>query len=98
MTPLHSRTVQQNMIHCLFTYFGCHQATLPPCSLLSLTSVPHLNADSHQRGNLQDVINSNTVNGNHFSEHEMMRLFKGTCLAVQAMHDYRAVKNSNSVG
>lgn len=25
----------------------------------------------------------------------MMRLFKGTCLAVQAMHAYRAVKNSN---
>jgi len=29
-----------------------------------------------------------------------MRLFKGTCLAVQAMHDYRAVmnRNSNSLG
>ena len=24
-----------------------------------------------------------------------MRIFKGTCLAVQAMHDYSAVKNSN---
>jgi serine/threonine kinase 16 len=54
-------------------------------------------ADSYQRGNLQDTINSNTVNGNHFPEHDMMRLFKGTCLAVRAMHDYHAVKNSNSV-
>ena len=27
-----------------------------------------------------------------------MRLFKGACLAVRAMHDYRAVKNSNSNG
>jgi serine/threonine kinase 16 len=29
-----------------------------------------------------------------------MRLFKGTCLAVRAMHDYRAVmnRNSNSLG
>ena len=46
------------------------------------------------------MINSNTVNSSHFPEHEMMRLFKGTCLAVQAMHDYRAVKSStsNSVG
>jgi serine/threonine kinase 16 len=26
----------------------------------------------------------------------MMRLFKGTCLAVRAMHDYSAVKSSNN--
>jgi serine/threonine kinase 16 len=38
------------------------------------------------------------VNGSHFPEHEMVRLFKGACLAVRAMHDYRAVKNSNSNG
>lgn len=41
------------------------------------------------------MINSNTVNSSQFPEHEMMRLFKGTCLAVQAMHAYRAVRNSN---
>ena len=46
------------------------------------------------------MINSNTVNSSHFAEHEMIRLFKGTCLAVQAMHDYRTVINhkSNSLG
>ena len=44
------------------------------------------------------MINSNTVNGSHFPEHEMMRYFKGTCLAVQAMHDYRTVMNKNSNG
>lgn len=46
------------------------------------------------------MINSNTVNSSHFPEQEMMRLFRGTCLAVAAMHDYRAVinHNSNSLG
>lgn len=39
------------------------------------------------------MINSNTVNSSHFPEQEMMRLFKGTCLAVEAMHDYRTVMN-----
>ncbi|KAG6828541.1 hypothetical protein H0H92_007619 [Tricholoma furcatifolium] len=51
--------------------------------------------DSHeltqkvQRGNLQDAINANVVNRKHFSEQEMLRLFRGTCLAVRAMHDFR---------
>lgn len=43
-----------------------------------------------QKGNLQDAINVNSINGTHFSEREMLRLFKGTCEAVRAMHDFRA--------
>ncbi|KAI0733669.1 Pkinase-domain-containing protein [Fomitopsis betulina] len=43
----------------------------------------------YKRGNLQDAINANSINGTHFSEQEMLRLFKGTCTAVRAMHDYR---------
>ncbi|PPQ95751.1 hypothetical protein CVT26_015877 [Gymnopilus dilepis] len=43
----------------------------------------------YKRGNLQDAINANLVNGRHFSEQEMLRLFRGTCLAVRAMHEYR---------
>ncbi|KAF9048772.1 other/NAK protein kinase [Panaeolus papilionaceus] len=43
----------------------------------------------YKRGNLQDAINANVVNGRHFPEQEMVRLFKGTCLAVRAMHEYR---------
>ncbi|KDR78818.1 hypothetical protein GALMADRAFT_1271408 [Galerina marginata CBS 339.88] len=43
----------------------------------------------YKRGNLQDVINANLVNGRHFPEQEMVRLFRGTCLAVRAMHEYR---------
>jgi serine/threonine kinase 16 len=42
-----------------------------------------------QRGNLQDAINANVVSSRHFSEQEMLRLFRGTCLAVRAMHEYR---------
>ncbi|KAF8813357.1 other/NAK protein kinase [Phlegmacium glaucopus] len=43
----------------------------------------------YKRGNLQDVINANVVNGRHFPEQDMVRLFRGTCLAVRAMHEYR---------
>ncbi|KAJ3562949.1 hypothetical protein NP233_g9255 [Leucocoprinus birnbaumii] len=43
----------------------------------------------YKRGNLQDAINANVVNGQHFPEQKMVRLFKGTCEAVRAMHTYR---------
>jgi serine/threonine kinase 16 len=43
-----------------------------------------------QNGNLQDAINANVINSTHFPEQDMVRLFKGTCLAIRAMHDYRA--------
>lgn len=49
-----------------------------------------------KRGNLQDAINANVVNGTHFPEQEMVRLFKGTCEAVRAMHEYRAPVQSSS--
>ncbi|PVG04362.1 Pkinase-domain-containing protein [Serendipita vermifera] len=45
----------------------------------------------YKRGNLQDAINANTVNNTRFGEKEMVRLFKGTCEAVRAMHDYHAI-------
>lgn len=44
----------------------------------------------YKRGNLQDAINANVVNRKQFSEREMLRLFKGTCEAVRAMHNFRA--------
>ncbi|KAJ6520895.1 other/NAK protein kinase [Mycena vulgaris] len=44
----------------------------------------------YKRGNIQDAINANVVNGTHFPEQEMIRLFKGTCEAIRAMHTYRA--------
>jgi serine/threonine kinase 16 len=50
----------------------------------------------YQAGNLQDAINANVVNGTHFPEQEMVRLFKGTCQAVRAMHDYHAPINPSS--
>ncbi|KAF8573020.1 other/NAK protein kinase [Ramaria rubella] len=52
----------------------------------------------YKRGNLQDAINHNLVNGNHFPEREMVRLFRGTCEAVRAMHTYRAPVSSNMNG
>lgn len=50
----------------------------------------------YKRGNLQDAINSNLINGSQFPEKEMVRLFKGTCEAIRAMHDYRAPVGSAS--
>ena len=32
------------------------------------------------------------INHGHFAEKEMLQLFKGTCEAVRAMHDFRAPK------
>lgn len=42
----------------------------------------------YKRGNLQDVISSNALNGTNFPEKEMLQLFLGTCQAVRAMHTY----------
>jgi len=49
-----------------------------------------------QRGNLQDAINKHTIDGTHFSEKEMLRLFHGTCLAIRAMHDFHAPLKSGA--
>lgn len=48
-----------------------------------------------QRGNLQDAINTYTQTGERFSERHLLRLFKGTCEAVRAMHTYRSEKQSS---
>ncbi|TFK49971.1 Pkinase-domain-containing protein [Heliocybe sulcata] len=48
----------------------------------------------YKRGNLQDAINANLINNSHFSEKDMLRLFKGTCEAVRAMHTYQGPKAS----
>lgn len=36
------------------------------------------------------------MNGTHFSEKEMVKLFKGTCEAIRAMHDHRAPVGTQS--
>ncbi|KAL5525660.1 hypothetical protein ACEPAG_6996 [Sanghuangporus baumii] len=50
----------------------------------------------YKRGNLQDAINAHLINGTRFSEAEMLRLFRGTCEAVRAMHTFRAAKSSQT--
>jgi len=49
-----------------------------------------------QRGNLQDAINAHSINGTHFPEKEMIKLFRGTCDAIRAMHEYRAPVGTQS--
>ena len=45
---------------------------------------------------MQDAINSNVVNGKHFSEKEILRIFKGTCEAIRAMHDYHTTTGAQA--
>lgn len=43
----------------------------------------------YRRGNLQDIINANLVNGTKFPERQLMVLFLGVCKALKAMHNYK---------
>ena len=43
----------------------------------------------YRRGNLQDIINANLVNGTRFPEKNLMVLFLGVCKALKAMHNYK---------
>lgn len=43
----------------------------------------------YRRGNLQDIINANLVNGTKFPERDLMQLFLGVCKALSAMHNYK---------
>lgn len=42
----------------------------------------------YKKGNLQDAIAANSVNGTRFPERDMLSLFLGTCQAVESMHTY----------
>jgi len=44
----------------------------------------------YSRGNLQDAINTHSLNGTYFSENDILKYFKGTCEAVRAMHTFYA--------
>ncbi|KAH8929291.1 Pkinase-domain-containing protein [Atractiella rhizophila] len=42
----------------------------------------------YSKGNIQSLMNANSVNGTKFPESSLLSLFLGTCLAVRAMHMY----------
>ncbi|KAI9483697.1 MAG: protein kinase [Benjaminiella poitrasii] len=44
----------------------------------------------YRRGNLQDAINKNNLNQTHFSEMDMLRIFREICEAVKVLHTYKA--------
>lgn len=46
----------------------------------------------YRRGNLQDGINANLVNGSRFPERRLMVLFRGVCEGLREMHNYRVAK------
>lgn len=50
----------------------------------------------YKRGNMQDAINSNVINGKYLSEKDILRVFKGTCEAVRAMHDYHTSSSAQA--
>lgn len=41
-------------------------------------------------------MNANSINGTHTPEKQMLELFRGACLGVRAMHDYRASSSSSA--
>lgn len=51
----------------------------------------------YRRGNLQDIINANLVNGTKFPEKKLMVLFLGVCRALQRMHNYRVAGGPGGV-
>ncbi|CAG8444140.1 3737_t:CDS:2 [Scutellospora calospora] len=40
-------------------------------------------------GNLQDAINNHSLQGSHFPEKDMLKIFRGICYAVRALHNYK---------
>jgi serine/threonine kinase 16 len=42
-----------------------------------------------RRGNLQDAINANLVNHTTFPELDLLRLFRGVCVAVEQLHEHK---------
>ncbi|KAG8859282.1 hypothetical protein FRB96_004497 [Tulasnella sp. 330] len=50
----------------------------------------------YRRGNLQDIINANSIHNSHLSEHEILTYFLGTCKGLSAMHGYRMVVPKSS--
>lgn len=43
----------------------------------------------YYKSGLQDAINNNLENNKYFSEKEMLKIFRGICYAVRALHTYR---------
>ncbi|THW46066.1 kinase-like protein [Aureobasidium pullulans] len=71
-----------NIIHAL------DHAVIPDRSDPSAKTV-YILLPYYRRGNLQDAINANLVNGAKFPERRLMVLFRGVCVALQAMHNYK---------
>jgi serine/threonine kinase 16 len=42
-----------------------------------------------RRGNLQDAINANLVNHTSFPESDLLKLFRGVCVAVEQLHEHK---------
>src|SRR5579859_213314 len=42
-----------------------------------------------RRGNLQDAINANLVNHTSFPELDLLKLFRGVCVALEQLHQHK---------
>jgi serine/threonine kinase 16 len=42
-----------------------------------------------RRGNLQDAINANLVNHTSFPELDLLKMFRGICVALEQLHEYK---------
>lgn len=48
-----------------------------------------------RRGNLQDAINANLVNHTSFPELDLLRLFRGICVALEQLHEHKSSQQPN---
>jgi len=60
------------------------------------TKIVYILLPYFRRGNLQDAINANLVNHTSFPELELLKLFRGVCVALEQLHEHKVAPVSST--
>ena len=60
------------------------------------TKIVYILLPYFRRGNLQDAINANLVNHTSFPELELLKLFRGVCVALEQLHEHKVTTVSST--
>ena len=60
------------------------------------TKIVYILLPYFRRGNLQDAINANLVNHTSFPELELLKLFRGVCVALEQLHEHKVTAVSST--
>jgi serine/threonine kinase 16 len=74
-----------------FIRLGAHEEDHATIQERDGTKTVYILLPYFRRGNLQDAINANLVNHTSFPEIDLLKLFRGVCVAVEQLHEYRLV-------